>query len=286
MANPIAIPGTNVPSSSLVTPGGAQGVQGIQGPSAVSANAPNLAKLGTDNLILVPPPLSADAGNLIRLGSDSLLYGPQAYYGADSTNSGVYAITVDSSFKLYSGVTVWVNVTNANNIANPTLNVNGTGAKPLASRANAPILYSGEIVGGRIFGAIYSGASWLIFTPLTRVYTVVNPGNINLECAGFDAVYANINFSAATSTALGLYHLNYSVPVQVRFVNNYSAGCAYALQCTNPAGGACNVYVFLTMALAGAAPSLITGANTLSPGQCAQFRGMLEASNNLMFGGF
>ena len=33
MANPIAIPGTNVPTSSLVTPGGAQGVQGIQGQS-------------------------------------------------------------------------------------------------------------------------------------------------------------------------------------------------------------------------------------------------------------
>jgi hypothetical protein len=51
-----AVPGTSVPSSSLVTPGGAQGVQGIQGPTAVSANAGNQATLGTDNLIYVPDP--------------------------------------------------------------------------------------------------------------------------------------------------------------------------------------------------------------------------------------
>jgi hypothetical protein len=47
MANPIAVPGTNVPSGAAVSPGGAQG------PSAVSANANNKATLGTDSLVLV-----------------------------------------------------------------------------------------------------------------------------------------------------------------------------------------------------------------------------------------
>jgi hypothetical protein len=47
MANPIALPGTNVPSGAAVSPGGAQG------PSAVSANANNKATLGSDSLVLV-----------------------------------------------------------------------------------------------------------------------------------------------------------------------------------------------------------------------------------------
>lgn len=55
MANPV--PGTIVPSNSLVTPGGAQGAGGPlgpNGPTVVSADAGNLATLGSDNLILVP----------------------------------------------------------------------------------------------------------------------------------------------------------------------------------------------------------------------------------------
>jgi microcystin-dependent protein len=47
MANPIAVPGTNVPSGAAVSPGGSQG------PTTVSANANNKATLGTDSLLLV-----------------------------------------------------------------------------------------------------------------------------------------------------------------------------------------------------------------------------------------
>jgi hypothetical protein len=52
MANPIAVPGTVVPSGSLTTPGGAQG---IQGPTAVSADPGNIATIGSDSLTLVRP---------------------------------------------------------------------------------------------------------------------------------------------------------------------------------------------------------------------------------------
>lgn len=50
------MPGTNVPASSLVTPGGAQGIQGLQGqigPNNVSADPNNLASVGSDSKILV-----------------------------------------------------------------------------------------------------------------------------------------------------------------------------------------------------------------------------------------
>jgi hypothetical protein len=46
-----AVPGTAIPSGSLISPGGGQGPQGI---TAVSADAGNLAVLGSDNLISVP----------------------------------------------------------------------------------------------------------------------------------------------------------------------------------------------------------------------------------------
>lgn len=49
-----AVPGTSVPASSLVSPGGAQGAQGIQGPTGVSTDPNNLATLGSDGLIAVP----------------------------------------------------------------------------------------------------------------------------------------------------------------------------------------------------------------------------------------
>jgi len=51
MANPIAVPGTVVPASSGVSPGGAQG---LTGPVQVSADTGNIAQLGSDGLVLVP----------------------------------------------------------------------------------------------------------------------------------------------------------------------------------------------------------------------------------------
>jgi hypothetical protein len=51
-----ALPGTVVPASSGVSPGGAQGIQGIQGPNKVSTDAGNQATLGSDNLVYVPDP--------------------------------------------------------------------------------------------------------------------------------------------------------------------------------------------------------------------------------------
>jgi hypothetical protein len=74
MINPIAVPGTNVPSGSAVSPGGAQGMQGLQGPSG-----PNV--------------VSADAGNQSKLGSDSLIYTPGGINGF-ITKTAAYTLTL------------------------------------------------------------------------------------------------------------------------------------------------------------------------------------------------
>jgi len=89
-----AVPGTSVPASSLVTPGGAQGVAG---PTSVSSDAGNLATFGTDNKIYVPGalatstakglvgPLSGNVGDY--LGGDnqchSLITPTADYYDHD-----------------------------------------------------------------------------------------------------------------------------------------------------------------------------------------------------------
>jgi hypothetical protein len=87
MANPVAVPGTNVPSSALVTPGGAQGTQGIQGapgPIAVSTDAGNIATLGTDSKILVPQ----SAITSVRLRSYNALAWANPNFEVDQRNCG------------------------------------------------------------------------------------------------------------------------------------------------------------------------------------------------------
>jgi len=72
MANPIAVPGSNVAIGSVIGPGGAQGVQGLQGPTVVSADAGNIAVIGSDNRILVPQ----SAITSVRLRSFSSIGNP------------------------------------------------------------------------------------------------------------------------------------------------------------------------------------------------------------------
>jgi hypothetical protein len=85
MANPIAVPGTNVPSGAAVSPGGAQGVQGIQGPTSISADAGNIATLGSDNLVLVPQSQIWSA----RLRSFNAIGNPTFEVDQRTANAGV-----------------------------------------------------------------------------------------------------------------------------------------------------------------------------------------------------
>lgn len=57
MANPTAVPGSLVPSGSLLTPTGGQGYlgpRGTTGPTAISTDAGNTATLGSDSRVFVP----------------------------------------------------------------------------------------------------------------------------------------------------------------------------------------------------------------------------------------
>jgi hypothetical protein len=88
-----ALPGTMVPSASLVSPGGGQGAQGIQGPTGVSADSGNIATLGSDNLILVP---QSKIWSVRQLGYSSI---GNPGFEVDQANIGT-SVTIAASNRL------------------------------------------------------------------------------------------------------------------------------------------------------------------------------------------
>ncbi|MBO5568915.1 MAG: hypothetical protein J6A79_08315, partial [Clostridia bacterium] len=89
-------------------------------------------------------------------------------FGLCSTAANVAAKTVtledDMPFTLEKGAVVFVKMTNANSIANPTLNVNDTGAKAIKRYATtAPGTNADQSwVAGSVRGFVYDGSYWMV----------------------------------------------------------------------------------------------------------------------------
>lgn len=90
------------------------------------------------------------------------------FYGTCSTAKGTAAKTVTlqsgSSFVLKTGVTIAVKFTNANTIANPTLNVNNTGAKPIYCYGTTAASTGDTTTGwraGSVLLLTYDGTGWI-----------------------------------------------------------------------------------------------------------------------------
>lgn len=86
-------------------------------------------------------------------------------YGVCSTASATAAkvVTIDFSgtLSLFAGLTVRVKFTNNNTAANPTLNVNGTGAKAIMTRGATPAAV-GAWDSGSVVILTYDGTYWQI----------------------------------------------------------------------------------------------------------------------------
>ena len=123
MANPVAVPGAVVPSGAYVSPGGPQGYQGQPGPVGVT--------------------------------------GPgSSYYGSDTVNNQAYAVSVVGNFALIAGVILFIYVSNANTATNPTVNVNGLGAKYIIG-LQGNNLTAGQVSG--MFGIFWDNTYWRKF---------------------------------------------------------------------------------------------------------------------------
>ena len=85
----------------------------------------------------------------------------QSGYGTCTTAAATAAktVSIDGFKTLHSGATVCVKYTYANEAANPTLNVSGTGAKPIALNGKA-IEKSGWWSAGDVATMVYDGTCW------------------------------------------------------------------------------------------------------------------------------
>lgn len=125
----------------------------------------------------------------------------------------VITLSTSTEYRLTYGNRVVVRFTNANSAANPTLNVNGTGAKPIQYRnAVIPASYLGA---GRIITFVYDGNYWqatgdfdtvrdpAIAAPLVAAATAVV--GTSLKYAREDHVHpvqVNVTGNAGTATKL------------------------------------------------------------------------------------
>lgn len=107
---------------------------------------------------LTAPPINGAAmlalGQAVELG--------QHPFGVCSTAANVDAKTVTIDFSgtlsLFAGLTVRVQFTNENYIANPTLNVNGTGAVPIMAFGSTS---SFNWNAGALLTFVYDGTNWV-----------------------------------------------------------------------------------------------------------------------------
>lgn len=118
------------------------------------------------------------ANNIVEFNIDGTSY-TQRPYGTCSTAAGTAAKVVTcSGFNLVTGATVMVKFTNANTVANPTLNVNSKGAKAIYYRGAALTASSlanwgaGDVVEFR-----YNGTQW----DLLNVGNTAGEGEANVQ---------------------------------------------------------------------------------------------------------
>ena len=111
---------------------------------------------------------------------NSAYYGGNGYpfslpYGACSTAASTAAKTVAvDCFSLETGATVIVKFTNANSAANPTLNVNSTGAKSIkrygTTSINSGTGYDGGWHPGATIMFVYDGTNWVQISDQNQQY--------------------------------------------------------------------------------------------------------------------
>lgn len=97
-------------------------------------------------------------------------------YGYCQTEADTAAKVVDmTGFKLVTGATIFVKFQYANLVASPTLNVNGTGAKPMYRYGTTAISTNAASNGwpaGAVLALTYDGAGWIEHFWYNNTYTI------------------------------------------------------------------------------------------------------------------
>ena len=139
------------------------------------------------------PATASIAGLTASAVPDNMLGALIPRYGVctASAASTAKSVTLPNAgvFKLFAGVTISVQFTNASIATSPTLNVGGTGAKPFFSAMTGTYVKSHEMVSGMVCDLIYNGTNWLLLNPVspkiqrlsyagTGVFGATNPNTL------------------------------------------------------------------------------------------------------------
>ena len=145
--------------------------------------------------------------------------GAGVYYGVCSTAAATAAKTVTLSrgdgFTLTTGVTVFIKFTAANTAANPTLNVNGTGAKALMQYGTTAMSTNAQSTGWRanaIVALTYDGTNWIRTHWENGVlyYTSIYSTTAAATAAKVGVVHGNFSLDAGKNFQVLMYYANTS----------------------------------------------------------------------------
>lgn len=175
--------------------------------TAAAGSAETLSR--SDHVHPLQTTVSGNAGSATKLATKRTIDGVNFdgsanihHYGTCSTAAGTAAKTVTlANFVLATGAEVTVRFTVTNTASSPTLNVNGTGAKPIQYR-NAAIS-AGYLAANRVYKFVYDGGAWELV------------GDINID--------TNTTYAAATTSNLGLVKIGTNLSVSSGTVSVASA---------------------------------------------------------------
>lgn len=157
------------------------------------------------------------------------------YYGVCSTaaNTATKTVTVDN-FSLTTGAMVIVKFTYANSVASPTLNVNGTGAKPIYRYGTTAVSTGTTTTGwrdGAVQTFVYDGTGWIRDFWENTTYSNVSLGQGYATCSTAAATVAKVgtlsNYSLATGGIVSV-KFTYAVPASATLnINSKGAKSIY-----------------------------------------------------------
>lgn len=121
------------------------------------------------------------------------------HFGTCSTAAGTAAKVVSlTSFTLVTGARITIKFTVTNTAASPTLNVNGTGAKPIVYRGSA--ISAGYLAANRVYEFVYDGTNYALVGDIDTNTNTTYSAGAGLTLSGNQFKHTN---SVTAGTAKG-----------------------------------------------------------------------------------